>query len=318
MASLGKVLIGAGVGVLAVAAAPFTGGGSVLAGASLMGSLAGAGVAAAGAGIVGATAAVLSDDDDKETRIVNNSESTEDEQSVEEVDKDSDSLGAKTEKKNKKSFSEDELNFLYTVLSVSYYVAYSDNEFHKKEKDIIDAKIDETLDGVPQKIKQKVVEIQKKEEWSFEDVKIYLDNITDFNQFEIIKEWILKIAMADDVYSDSEKEVVNIFEEYVRKREGDFPQNAYSLLVVEEDGVIKDLRQSTEELKWFSLAKEDTLCQKKLIGKGFDEALDVLKEYFDDEEVVSYYKGGIVFKGDGEYLKKLIKTIKHIEIDIAD
>jgi len=52
----GKILAGVAVGVGAVAAAPFTGGGSILAGATAMSSLAGAGTiaAAAGAGAVGA------------------------------------------------------------------------------------------------------------------------------------------------------------------------------------------------------------------------------------------------------------------------
>lgn len=56
----GKILIGALVGVGAVAAAPFTGGGSLLGAASLAGSLAGAGTiaGAVGAGVAGATVSV--------------------------------------------------------------------------------------------------------------------------------------------------------------------------------------------------------------------------------------------------------------------
>lgn len=54
----GKVLAGAAIGIGAVAAAPFTGGGSLLGAATLASSLAGAGTiaAAAGAGLAGATA----------------------------------------------------------------------------------------------------------------------------------------------------------------------------------------------------------------------------------------------------------------------
>ena len=51
---IGKMLAYAAVGVAAVAAAPFTGGGSILAATTAAGSLAGAGTLAAGAGIVGA------------------------------------------------------------------------------------------------------------------------------------------------------------------------------------------------------------------------------------------------------------------------
>lgn len=50
---VGKVIAGIAIGVGAVAAAPFTGGGSLLAGAGLVGSLAGAGALAVGAGLVG-------------------------------------------------------------------------------------------------------------------------------------------------------------------------------------------------------------------------------------------------------------------------
>ncbi len=47
----GKILAGAAVGVGAVAAAPFTGGGSLLGAATLASSLAGAGTVAAAAGV---------------------------------------------------------------------------------------------------------------------------------------------------------------------------------------------------------------------------------------------------------------------------
>ena len=68
-----KILACAAVGVGAIAAAPFTGGGSVFAGASLLGSLAGAGTIAAAAGAAAAGATVggaLSemDEDERTTR----------------------------------------------------------------------------------------------------------------------------------------------------------------------------------------------------------------------------------------------------------
>lgn len=71
--SILKVIGCAAVGVGAVAAAPFTGGGSVLGAATLMSSLAGAGVAAAGAGAVGAaTGVALSNADEEEIRSAEN------------------------------------------------------------------------------------------------------------------------------------------------------------------------------------------------------------------------------------------------------
>ncbi len=71
MASYWKILTGVGVGVAAVAAAPFTGGGSVLAGASLFASLAGAGTiaTAVGVGAVGGIAgAVIGENSEKERK----------------------------------------------------------------------------------------------------------------------------------------------------------------------------------------------------------------------------------------------------------
>ena len=63
----GKMLGLAALGVGAVAAAPFTGGGSILAATSIGASLAGAGAIAAGAGVAGAAAgAVLSRKEDEE------------------------------------------------------------------------------------------------------------------------------------------------------------------------------------------------------------------------------------------------------------
>ena len=65
----GKILAGVAVGIGAVAAAPFTGGGSLLGGASLIASLSGAGTiaAAVGAGAVGGVVgAAVADSDEKE------------------------------------------------------------------------------------------------------------------------------------------------------------------------------------------------------------------------------------------------------------
>lgn len=71
----GKILAGAAIGVGAVAAAPFTGGGSLLGAATLASSLAGAGTvaAAAGVGVAGAAAgaAWASSDEENESRVRN-------------------------------------------------------------------------------------------------------------------------------------------------------------------------------------------------------------------------------------------------------
>lgn len=71
----GKILAGVAVGVGAVAAAPFTGGGSLLGGATAIASLTGAGTiaAATGAGLTGAAVgAALADSDEQEKRNLKN------------------------------------------------------------------------------------------------------------------------------------------------------------------------------------------------------------------------------------------------------
>jgi hypothetical protein len=69
----GKILAGVAVGVGAIAAAPFTGGGSLLGGATLITSLTGAGTiaAAVGAGAVGGVvgAAIAENDNNEEAQI---------------------------------------------------------------------------------------------------------------------------------------------------------------------------------------------------------------------------------------------------------
>lgn len=70
---LGKILAGVAIGVGAVAAAPFTGGGSVLAGATALTSLAGAGTiaTAVGVGLVGGiTGAVIADTEEEEKKAI--------------------------------------------------------------------------------------------------------------------------------------------------------------------------------------------------------------------------------------------------------
>lgn len=71
----GKILTGVAVGVGAVAAAPFTGGGSLVGGATLLSSLAGAGTiaAATGAGLTGAAVgAAMADSEEKEKKNIKN------------------------------------------------------------------------------------------------------------------------------------------------------------------------------------------------------------------------------------------------------
>lgn len=66
--STGKIILGVLVGVGAIAAIPFTAGGSVFGGASLIASLAGAEVLAVGAAVVGGAAGAAMSEKDKKDR----------------------------------------------------------------------------------------------------------------------------------------------------------------------------------------------------------------------------------------------------------
>jgi len=76
---LGRILIGAFIGVGAIAAAPFTGGGSVLGAATFLGSLAGTAAVTTGAAAVGAAAGAVWDgaeNDEKERAVLQEKKSS--------------------------------------------------------------------------------------------------------------------------------------------------------------------------------------------------------------------------------------------------
>jgi len=156
--TLGKVLTGVAIGVGAVAAAPFTGGGSVLAGATALGSLAGAGTVAAavGAGAVGAgVGAKLSYDESKE-------------QEKAEIKQSKQALRVK---KIEKSLSdvipqlkeqENYFNLLKAMTAVGIACANCDGYIAVEEKESIDEYIGGIMNGnLPSNIKKDIDDIYK-------------------------------------------------------------------------------------------------------------------------------------------------------------
>ena len=148
-----KIIGGAVIGVGAVAAAPFTGGGSLLGGATLLSSLAGAGTVAAAVGATAAgaaTGAYMSKEEEKELK-----------KKDEELAK----LRVKAEKFESElhnmlnSFNDQQqyFNLIIAMTAVGMACANADGEITKEEKEAIEEFISGISKiGLPQIVKDKV------------------------------------------------------------------------------------------------------------------------------------------------------------------
>lgn len=150
--SWGKILTGVAIGVGAVAAAPFTGGGSILGAAALGSSLAGAGTlaAAAGAGVAGAAIAnSISDSDEEKGR-----EQGKKEAAVEYTIK-----LKKLEKKLASAFAgvENHFNAIIALEAVGVACAACDGDFSKNEREEIGEFVKGMLaHNIPENVKAKI------------------------------------------------------------------------------------------------------------------------------------------------------------------
>lgn len=124
--STGKIILGTLIGVGAIAAAPFTGGGSVLAGFSLAASLAGAGGIAVGAGLAGGLAGAAIGEKEKKDRVKENeSRFNEGAKAGENATKEKFGFILKTQKER------DLLTLISLKLGV--YISKIDNQLHSNE-----------------------------------------------------------------------------------------------------------------------------------------------------------------------------------------
>ena len=197
----GKILLGAVIGVGAVAAAPFTGGGSILGAATLAGSLAGTGTmaAAAAAGTVGAAAGAAMNDMEKDEKRECRKAGHRDGYRKGRIDA-LNSLKEKMIENNKLKLG---------VFALSYYVANLDGDFSVEEQTEIEKAI-----GRPDyswsdpSIKEQYQHILQGN-LSFSDIVIkYLCNI-DADTLADIDEVINGIVNADGVISPEEKRFLN-------------------------------------------------------------------------------------------------------------
>ncbi len=133
-----KILGGVAIGVGAVAAAPFTGGGSILGAATLAGSLAGAGTiaAAVGAGVVGAAVgAAMNDDDDIREEGRREGEMKAEAEYFQEIERLRESLKSAMQRVKA---SGDYYNALVAMMAVAVAAANADGFIHPDEKEEIE------------------------------------------------------------------------------------------------------------------------------------------------------------------------------------
>lgn len=211
MGKLGKVLLGTALGVGAIAAAPFTGGGSILAGASLASSLAGAGTIAlaTGAGAVGAIggAVVGEIDEEKRTEEIKNAKSSSFKDGVQESK-------AKSAKEIKKY-----ADFMLATTALSFYAARCDGRISKEEQLEIDYDLDSIRKNtdLPDQVKNKLLEIEKDVNLSWKEVIKYLNKVS-VDTLERLYNDVDEIVKADGKVTKKEKEVMKNFSDYLAKR----------------------------------------------------------------------------------------------------
>lgn len=210
MGYLGKCVLGATIGVVAIAAVPFTGGGSLLGGASLAASLTGAGAVAGIAGVAGAAggAAIQGVEDVKKAKQIKEAKryafldgiNKGKEMTVEQIQKFAD--------------------FCLATTALSFWIARCDGEVDEKEMLELQFDLDSIKKNMdlPDAIKNELAKISVNEKISFDDVKKYLDKVS----VETLKELeadIEEIVLANGEISKEEQKARNKYEKYLRERE---------------------------------------------------------------------------------------------------
>lgn len=213
---IGKILLGAAVGVGAIAAAPFTGGGSILAGVSAAASLAGTGtvvaaVGAAGAGaVIGAAVSDIQDDDDAE-RIRTAKET---------AFEDGLKKGEEITKKNIMPIIEDankKYRYILALTAFGYAIAKCDGTISEEEEIELDYYLNLISKmQLPNSVLRQLATI-KDSVCSFEDIVYYLDQV-DYDYLHNFNELYENIALADNYINISEKEFGEKWKKYYESR----------------------------------------------------------------------------------------------------
>lgn len=210
MGYLGKCILGATIGVAAVAAVPFTGGGSLLGGASLTMSLAGAGTVAGVCGAAGAAGGVVAQgvEDIKKSKQIKSAKKS--------AFLDGINAGKKMTVEQIQKFAD----FCLATTALSYWIARCDGEIDEKEKLELEYDLDSIKKNkdLPDAIKNELAKISLDEKILFNDVKKYLDKVS----IETLKELendIEEIIMANGEISKKEEKAKDKFIKYLQERE---------------------------------------------------------------------------------------------------
>lgn len=191
----GKILAGVAVGVGAVAAAPFTGGGSLLAGATAMSSLAGAGTiaAAAGAAAVGATAGAVMADSEKDKKNAIREEGKAEGMAV--ARQEVTALEDKLSSALKQLKSHDGLfNAIIALEAVGVACAACDDDFSEAEKEEIGEFVSGMLaQNIPEAVKAKVQDVYDNPPTVKEAYKLAEESGLEMAMFEDLIQFVMEI-----------------------------------------------------------------------------------------------------------------------------
>lgn len=244
MGKIGKIFAGAAIGVGAIAAAPFTGGGSLLGGAGLLGSLAGAGTiaAAVGAGTAGALVGAAADSLEKDEHIADIK------RAKESAFKD----GANEAKHLAAAEIKKYANFYLATTALSYFAARCDGSISEEEKLEIDYDLDairkncDIADGV----KNKMIEISQNENLTWDEVVSYLDKV-GIDTLERLGEDVDEIIAASDGITSKEKKVKKDFDAYLadRKKGKNKFNDGIILYEGKEPEILEDMAEEEKEFE---------------------------------------------------------------------
>ena len=207
MGKVGKILLGAAIGVGTVAAIPFTGGGSVFAGTTLLSSLTlGTGVTAA---VAGATSGAVIDEIDKKKteKIVKTAKA--------ESFKDGVKEGTVLTAQEIKNYAV----FYLATSALSSYIARCDGGISAEEQAEIDVDLDAIYKNtdISDSIKKELYDIAHNENIGFFDVKKYLDKIS-IEELHNLNNDIDEIINASGGINDDEAKAKWLFESYLKGR----------------------------------------------------------------------------------------------------
>ena len=207
----GKILGLAALGVAAVAAAPFTGGGSLFGAATLAGSLAGAGaIAAAGtAGAVGAGVGYALSRKEEEEEQVKNEKIAELSKKAEKFEEDF--------KRAISQFQGDKEYFNYIIASTAMGMAIANADGQISNDELIE--INEFIGGMassnyPQHIVYTITQL-KDNPPSFNEAMKYLEKVNVSN-YKSIRSLIELVIEADGIIHEKEKAFLEAFDSSIK------------------------------------------------------------------------------------------------------